>query len=213
MDSPGSPFPTPPSPEEIKAFCMAAIQKDAGTINLLLEKYGAAIINERDDIKAVGLTWAASCNNKEIVELLLEKGAHIEALGTNDRTALGYAALSGSPDLVSFLLKKGAALEARDEQGQTALMQARDSDTATILLETGASPDARDNQGKTALMLAQDSGRTGVAATIEQYLDKQRRLKEQAEAKKARELTEAQLEKLKRNRLPPTQLKKKKHQP
>jgi uncharacterized protein len=57
-----------------------------------------------------------------VVQLLLEKGADIEAKNNNDRsTALHFAAEKGPKAVVRLLLKKGANIEAKDSNGRTAL--------------------------------------------------------------------------------------------
>lgn len=68
------------------------------------------------------LCWAVRMNRGDIVKLLLEKGADVNAEEGDDGTALDVAALSGHADLVRLLLSHGAAVNHMDHGGHTALM-------------------------------------------------------------------------------------------
>jgi ankyrin repeat protein len=95
---------------------------------MFLNLFAENIIDERDSIKACALTWAAFEGHIDIVKLLLERGADIEAKGTHDRTALGWAAQAGKPDIAALLMEKGAAAGVMDENGFTPLMLAHAGD-------------------------------------------------------------------------------------
>ena len=61
------------------------------------------------------LHLAAQGGKEQVVRLLLEKGADIEARDRTQQTPLHYAAYSGSEKLVRLLLEKGADIEARSK--------------------------------------------------------------------------------------------------
>ena len=61
---------------------------------------------------------AAGNGHTTIVELLLPKGALIEALGVNHRTHLHPAVGNGQTSTIELLLGKGASIEAMDERQQ-----------------------------------------------------------------------------------------------
>ena len=109
---------------------------------------------------------------EEIVQLLLEKGADVNAKDNDGRTALMFAAEKGHTEIVQILLKKGADVNAEDEYGGTALMIAAENghtEIIKLLLEKGADVNAKDWYGKTALMYAAYYGHT---ETVQLLLEK-----------------------------------------
>ena len=96
-------------------------------------------------------------NYTEVVKLLLEYGAFVDA--QND---MGETALMGAyyyPEVVKLLLSAGANIEARTKSGTTALMKyvsagPKASEAVKILLEAGANVHAVDNEGQTMLIYA-----------------------------------------------------------
>ena len=79
-----------------------------------------------DDKKGMGrLHVVAWLGRTEMVEMLLEKGADIEARDERYNTPLHLAALQGRMEMVQLLLEKGADHTAGDGRGETALVIAR----------------------------------------------------------------------------------------
>ena len=121
------------------------------------------------------LIAAAEAGRLEIVELLLQSGAHVNATDhTKSRnTALILAAAAGQTEVVRVLIAKGAEKNARDAKtGMNPLLSAcmRGSrDVAKVLLDSGARVDDADNDGRTALIWASMSGR---ADLIKMLLEK-----------------------------------------
>jgi ankyrin repeat protein len=90
----------------------------------------------------------------DMVRLLLDKGADIDATDRQGFTPLAWAAQKGSAKVVALLLDQGAKVDAKDAFGRTPLMKA--ASTACLscvraLIEKGADPNLADDQGKTAL--------------------------------------------------------------
>ena len=72
----------------------------------------------------------------ELVRLLLEHHAYIDAESPNKTTPLMMAARYGTPDVVRLLLEEGADPTLRNEQGLTALdfaVRAERRDAATLI--------------------------------------------------------------------------------
>ena len=92
------------------------------------------------------------------VQVLVEKGAAVDAVGGKDRTALMWAAANGHTEVVKYLHSKGADINAKDGDNQTALMLAtRRSYVPTVefLLENGAEVNVQSfKQQISALMIA-----------------------------------------------------------
>lgn len=125
----------PPGSQEVEDFCHAANRGDVETVRNFLDQFGASIIDRRDNINARAITWAAFSGHLDVVELLVARGADINAGGTNEKPALTWAIDSGRGDVAQFLLKKGASLDIKDDSGLTPVDYAkRRSDTDMLAL-------------------------------------------------------------------------------
>src|ERR1700722_16710676 len=123
------------------------------------------LLNQKEDVnKAQGdgmtaLHWAASNDDLEMVQLLLNAGANVKAetrLGAV--TPLFMACKNGNASIVEALLKAGASASAPDAHGTTPLMMAAaagGAEAVKVLLEHGADANAKEtSHGQTALMFA-----------------------------------------------------------
>ena len=110
------------------------------------------------------LMASAGCHNIAITELLIEKGADIEARNDDDINALVYASTYNNEEMVKFLLEKGAdantVCEIENEHtdiSSTPLMNAAyrgNTNIINMLLENGADINYTTDYGMTALMYA-----------------------------------------------------------
>jgi ankyrin repeat protein len=115
-------------------------------------------------------------SSTEVVRLLLDKGAAIEAVNEEYDTPLIHAAAHGGTGVVKLLLERGANTEARDGLGFTALNAAAclcavidmpdTLDIVRLLLERGANIETKDDQGDTPLMRASGWGRTEIVKLL-----------------------------------------------
>jgi ankyrin repeat protein len=86
------------------------------------------------------LSHAVAAGQREIVELLLERGADIDG-GRVSHTALHAAAFFGHAGLAELLISRGADLQARDHQNRTPLQIAVENgqeEVAALLRRHGA---------------------------------------------------------------------------
>ena len=126
-------------------------------------------INFLDDSGATALHKAASGGYNDIVQLLLTKGASIEAVDKDNDTPLHLAARSGHTSTVKLLLSKGASIEVTSYYNHTPLHFAANyghTSIVELLLSKGASVEAMDEDNDTPLHLAARHGRTSIVELL-----------------------------------------------
>lgn len=93
----------------------------------------------------------------EIVSLLVERGANIEATDPMGCTPLLLAASNRQSETVGYLLQRGAKVNVVSKNGHGALInavRAKDHETLQLLLDSGAQVDVKDVLGYTPLVHA-----------------------------------------------------------
>jgi len=101
----------------------ASKKGDVAAVRALLAE-DPSLVTFRDAEQSTALHYAIWKGHRELVELLLESGADINAHNANDHwgtTPLHAAAHSNNVALVKLLAEKGADLHALDLSGKTAL--------------------------------------------------------------------------------------------
>jgi ankyrin repeat protein len=116
---------------------------------------GTVDLNARDPDGNSALHRAARFEGRaEIVRLLIEAGASVNARNASDETPLHQAAGRRCSEYVALLLESGADPNARDRFGQTPLfLSDADQPTIRLLLAAGADVNARDADGQTPLLV------------------------------------------------------------
>ena len=136
-------------------------------------------VHQRGWIGDSPLHWLSHNGYVEIVEILLDAGASIEADETNcyGGKPLHWAS-EHSPGTVELLLKRGAEIDSRnikedsDFHGMTPLIMnatQRDdcAEVTTLLLEAGADINATDARGRTALEHAIQKGNLKIQSALQ----------------------------------------------
>lgn len=123
----------PPTPEDVEAFCKAAMRGHVDTLREMLEKHDDSLLDARDNIQACALTWAAFGGHDDAISTLLTAGAKINAPGTDDRPAIAWAAEMGKLQTVNLLLESGADPSLQDSTGKTARDLAEQRKHKTVL--------------------------------------------------------------------------------
>lgn len=156
-----------PSPTEVqKAFTDFVENPDNQLLNAVASGTASEIQSILDDgadpnVKSV-YGWpvvmvAANDNNTDVVSVLLEAGADVNAKSSEGGTPLIVASIRNQEN-VKVLLDAGAEVNVRDGEGVMALgyaaMYADEASVIEILIAAGADVHARDDWGYTALMNA-----------------------------------------------------------
>ena len=117
---------------------------------------------------STALMDAASAGELKAVEVLLAKGADVNAQDKFGGTALVYAARGGHTEVVRSLIAYGADVNARDTRGTGLHKAARNGylDVVRLLLAHDAEIDAKDYDSQTALIVAVLRGRTDVVLEL-----------------------------------------------
>lgn len=104
----------------------------------------------------------------DIVRLLLEKGANIEAKDWWESTPLSHAAFCGQKHSAKVLVENGADIEARDDEGSTPLVVAAHTGNTEVAewLISRAKLGTRDKRGCTLLMRAVEGQKRAIVELV-----------------------------------------------
>lgn len=156
----------PPSAERVRLF-----EQVAQPLPLLIARGHVEAVRTKLEAGAApdGLHRAAYCDRAEVVRLLLEHGADLEARDPgSSSTAVHWAVLGRGRDALAVLLDAGADPAPSNRWGETPLVLAvrlGRRDAAALLVAAGA-PVRREWQGRSLLELALARGQTELAALL-----------------------------------------------
>jgi ankyrin repeat protein len=127
--------------------------------SMLAKGYDVDLRNKLTGVTS--LHMAATVNNVDMIEVLLEAGAEIDAKTKEGLTPLHLATGTNRVEAVKLLLEKGANIEAKDNRGNTPLHMTvlQGWDLTEYLLDKGADIQARCNGGLTPLHRAAMTGK------------------------------------------------------
>ena len=144
----------------------------------------AALLDAGGDINAASpslgfnaLLNAADKGNLTLMDLLIKRGADVEARINSGATPLMLAARNGHSEAVKLLLASGAQMDATTKKGVTGLIFAAisgDEEAVRAILDAGANPFVRTVSGSTALDYARRKGHQRVAELLTAKGERQR---------------------------------------
>ena len=111
------------------------------------------------------LGCAASSNNLDMIDYLLNLKVDVNDPGNDSGTPLIAAAYWNHPDAIVKLLDHGANLNLKNNFGRTALMSAcvcENAQCVQALIDRNPDLNLTDSQGETALTIAGDRGEVGI---------------------------------------------------
>lgn len=132
-----------------------------------------AYLELKDQSGFTALLWAAKRGHRECIQVLVEKGANIDAVDSDGETSLIGAARRWDETILQVLLEHKANIDARDRFGDTALIRAaKRGRTATVryLIGKGADLWKVDEMKRTALAAASEEGHERVVELIVEKL-------------------------------------------
>ena len=138
-----------------RAFLDAIVLRKRDDAQELLTS--GAEVNARDaEHNEAAIVLAAKFGDAEIVQLLIDNGADVDARDDKGRTALFFAEVGS--EVFARLLAAGADTLAKDNDGNTILIQ-KVSESASLaeveqLLRLGIDPDVRNEAGESAIDVA-----------------------------------------------------------
>lgn len=150
------------------ALEIAARQGKEAIIDLLLE-YETESGTKSEPEGETSLHRAIDTGSRTLVEVLISRGANIEARNRQNRTPLHAAVENGHHHIAKYLLDHGAVVNANGTYNMTSLHLAAEEGHEAIvklLLEYKADVNAKDNTGRTALHLASDMGYSDVVKLL-----------------------------------------------
>ena len=149
------------SKQNCSALMLASKKGNEDAINVLL---GAGADQANEDVN--GDSWIhyfvrGDCN-KDVLRLIIQLGANVNAKNKMNCTALMLASKKGNEDAMNVLLSAGADQANEDVNGDSLIHYAIDGDCSKEVLqsviELGADVNATNKQNVTALMLASNKG-------------------------------------------------------
>jgi ankyrin repeat protein len=132
---------------------------------------GVDIEAKDDEFGSTSLIWATYYGHKGVVELLLERGAKVDATNKEGRSALIFAAGINRPEVAVLLLGGGANPGLKDGEGRTALDWARRKGNRQVLSLLNAHDDKAISRAKKAEQDLMESARSGNVKRLKDLLD------------------------------------------
>uniref|UniRef100_A0A8B9R9R5 non-specific serine/threonine protein kinase n=1 Tax=Astyanax mexicanus TaxID=7994 RepID=A0A8B9R9R5_ASTMX len=153
----------------MKAIIHAINDDNVPGLKHLLGSLTSYDINQPNKHGTPPLLIAAGCGNVQIIDVLMKKGAEIQALDKSGANAIYYASRHGHVETLKYLHEKKCPLDVQDKSGETALHVAArygNVDVVQYLCSIHANPDLTDREQETPLHCAAWHGYSPVARAL-----------------------------------------------
>uniref|UniRef100_A0A8C8DQZ8 Death-associated protein kinase 1 n=1 Tax=Oryzias sinensis TaxID=183150 RepID=A0A8C8DQZ8_9TELE len=153
----------------MKAIIHAINDDNVPGLQHLLGSLNSYDINQPNKHGTPPLLIAAGCGNIQIIEVLMRKGAEIQANDKSGANAVYYAARHGHVETLRFLHEKKCPLNVQDKSGETALHVAArygNVDVVSYLCTIQADPNLADREQEIPLHCAAWHGYSAVARAL-----------------------------------------------
>ncbi|XP_064883007.1 death-associated protein kinase 1 [Oncorhynchus nerka] len=153
----------------MKAIIHAINDNNVPGLQHLLTSLTSYDLNQPNKNGTPPLLIAAGCGNIQIIDVLMGKGAEIQAHDKSGANAIYYAGRHGHVETLRFLHEKACPLDVQDKSGETALHVAArygNVDVVQYLCSIHANPDLSDREQETPLHCASWHGYSSVARTL-----------------------------------------------
>ena len=143
------------APTKVQELFDAVRNNNTEKVNILIEK-DASLIHIKDETENTTLHHAAIIGSVDLIELLLSKGADINAQNTQLNTPLHEALQNRQENTSTLLIEKGADLTKTNIHNQTPLHRAASLNLKSlgkILVSKGVPIDPIDKYGRTPFLL------------------------------------------------------------
>jgi len=151
-----------------------SVIESGAKVAAVLDEHGKDLTSDeaRTTRNVTALYIASEQGHRDVVELLLDEGADVNAKSYKNRTPLYGASANGHRDIAQLLLDKGAEVDARSVEGATPLYiasQQGHSEIVRILLNMDADVNAKSEEVAPALSIASEEGHSDI---VNMLLDK-----------------------------------------
>ncbi len=145
-------------------------QDDDTGFNFVYKDFGVSgALKTGCSIHRTALAWAAAEGHANVVRLLIQRGAEVNALDRVKGTPLLPAAEAGSIEIVTELLKAGADVDVQNRSKRSALLLAARKghlEVVKILIDAKAKLDLKDKDGMTPLLAAAKQAHSEMVAML-----------------------------------------------
>ena len=151
-----------------RALFEAVKKADVEQVKLLIAE-GADVNIAEDDTLVTPLLAAADEGHADVVRVLLENGAKVDAADSRGVRAIHHAIWNDHEEILSTLISHGADLNGQDKSGYAMLHSAAAygyMEAATLLISKGADINITDNVGRTPIELAMKGNHTKIVELL-----------------------------------------------